>query len=121
VDGNDVAAVDETAAALLARVRAGAGPHFLLARTYRLKGHTASDPAAYRPAAELEARQADDPLKRCAELLGLRGIGEGQLDAVVAEARSEIAAATAAALASPPPAAALAWTDVQDVGADAWR
>ncbi len=121
VDGNEVAAVDEAAAALLARVREGAGPQFLLARTYRLKGHTASDPALYRPAAELEERQADDPLLRCAELLRLGGAAEGQLAAILAEARSEIADAVAAARAAPWPAPALAWTDVQDVGAEAWR
>lgn len=121
VDGNDVAAVDEAAAELLARVRAGSGPQFLLARTYRLKGHTASDPALYRAASEVEAKRADDPLTRCAELLRLNGIAEGRLAALAEEAQGEIAAAVAAASAAPWPAAALAWADVQDTGAGRWR
>ncbi|HKO07376.1 MAG TPA: thiamine pyrophosphate-dependent dehydrogenase E1 component subunit alpha [Alphaproteobacteria bacterium] len=121
VDGNDVAAVDESAAELLARVRAGQGPQFLLARTYRLKGHTASDAALYRAASELEAKKADDPIKRCGEVLRLNGVAEARLAALAAEARGEIAAAVEAALAAPWPAAELAWTDVQDVGAGRWR
>lgn len=121
VDGNDVAAVDESAAELLARVRAGQGPQFLLARTYRLKGHTASDAALYRAAAELEAKKADDPIKRCGEILGLNGVAEARLAALAAEARGEIAAAVEAARAAPWPAAELAWADVQDVGAGRWR
>src|SRR5260221_9353153 len=48
VDGNDVAAVDPIAGALIAKVRAGGGPAFLHATTYRLKGHTAADAGAYR-------------------------------------------------------------------------
>ncbi|HXQ67006.1 MAG TPA: thiamine pyrophosphate-dependent dehydrogenase E1 component subunit alpha [Alphaproteobacteria bacterium] len=121
VDGNDVAAVDESAAELLARVRAGQGPQFLLARTYRLKGHTASDAALYRAAAELEARKADDPIKRCGEILTLNGVAESRLASLAAEARGEIAAAVEAARAAPWPAAELAWADVQDVGAGRWR
>jgi len=121
VDGNDVAAVDESAAELLARVRAGAGPQFLLARTYRLKGHTASDAALYRAAAELEAKKADDPIKRCGEILGLNGVAEARLAALAEEARGEIAAAVEAALAAPWPGTELAWADVQDVGAGRWR
>ncbi len=37
-------------ASCVADIRAGGGPRFLHARTYRLKGHTAVDPAAYRAA-----------------------------------------------------------------------
>ena len=121
VDGNDVTAVDEAAAELLARVRAGAGPQFLLARTYRLKGHTASDPALYRTASEVEAKKADDPLTRCGELLRMNGVAEGRLAALAEEAQGEIAAAVAAAIAAPWPAAELAWSDVQDTGAGRWR
>jgi len=117
VDGNDVAAVDEAARDLVARLRAGAGPQFLLARTYRLKGHTAADPGAYRPSEEVEARWRDDPILRCAEALRVHGIAEERLAGILREAEAEIAAAVAAAEASPWPEAALAREDVQDVGA----
>jgi acetoin:2,6-dichlorophenolindophenol oxidoreductase subunit alpha len=116
VDGNDVAAVDEAARALAERIRRGGGPHFLLARTYRLKGHTAADAAGYRSAEEVAARQQDEPLGRCAEALLLAGSSEAALAAIAAAARREMADAVAAARAAPSPPRALAWSDVQDVG-----
>ncbi|BBK40378.1 acetoin:2,6-dichlorophenolindophenol oxidoreductase subunit alpha [Allostella vacuolata] len=115
VDGNDVVAVDAAAAELVARVRAGGGPQFLHARTYRLRGHTAADPAPYRPAAEVEERWLDDPIRRCRDLLALQGMAEAELDRVRADAVAEAAAAVADGLAAPHPDPALAWTDVQDV------
>ena len=120
-DGNDVTEMDETAGRLLAAVRNGAGPRFLLARTYRLKGHTATDPALYRPSAEVEARKQNDPLGRAAGLLRLNGVPEARLAAIEQEARQEIDSALAAALAAPWPDVALAFTDVQDVGGPTWQ
>jgi pyruvate dehydrogenase E1 component alpha subunit len=116
VDGNDVGAVDEAARELVERIRGGSGPQFLLARTYRLKGHTAADVAAYRSAEEVAARQEDEPLGRCAEALRLHGIAADALAGISAAARDEMAAAVAAARDAPFPARALAWADVQDVG-----
>jgi pyruvate dehydrogenase E1 component alpha subunit len=121
IDGNDVQLVDETAAALLARIRAGAGPGFLLCRTYRLKGHTAHDAAPYRPAAEVEEKRRHDPLGRCREALLLHGTDPAVLERAEAEARAEAARAVDGARAMPWPEAALAWADVQDVGAAQWR
>src|SRR5690606_2525036 len=60
VDGNDVLAVDAAVAELTAAIRAGSGPRFLRARTYRLTGHTGADAAAYRPKEEVEERWKDD-------------------------------------------------------------
>ena len=117
VDGNDVAAVDDAARALVERIRAGSGPQFLLARTYRLKGHTAADAAAYRSAEEVASKQQDEPLGRCAEALKLAGIEGRTLDEIAEMARLEMAAAAAAARVAPWPSRALAWSDVQDVGA----
>jgi TPP-dependent pyruvate/acetoin dehydrogenase alpha subunit len=117
VDGNDVAAVDEAVGDLAARIRGGAGPQFLHAVTYRLKGHTAVDPAAYRPAAELAAKWQGDPMRRCADALGVAGVDDADIDAALTEARAEMARALATALAAPWPAPELAWADVQDVDA----
>jgi acetoin:2,6-dichlorophenolindophenol oxidoreductase subunit alpha len=119
VDGNDVAAVDEAAHALAERIRGGGGPQFLLARTYRLKGHTAADAALYRSAEELAAKQQDDPLRRAAEVLAVHGIDSGRLTGIAEMARQEMAAAVEAARAAPWPDRALAWADVQDVGSPA--
>ena len=62
VDGNDVSAVREVAAAAVATARRGEGPVLVEARTYRHGGHSVADPAAYRPVGEVEAWKARDPL-----------------------------------------------------------
>jgi acetoin:2,6-dichlorophenolindophenol oxidoreductase subunit alpha len=62
IDGMDVGIVHETVADAVARARAGEGPAFIEAMTYRYKGHSRSDPGAYRPNGELEAWKQRDPL-----------------------------------------------------------
>jgi acetoin:2,6-dichlorophenolindophenol oxidoreductase subunit alpha len=62
VDGNDVIAVRDAAAAAVARARAGTGPTFLECRTYRQAGHSRTDPGKYRPPEEVAAWLARDPL-----------------------------------------------------------
>ena len=122
VDGNDVAAVHETAGRLVAEVRSGAGPRLLHAITYRVKGHVSVDPAAYRDAAELAAALQTDPIARArAAYLALPGATAAALQAVEAEAEAEVQAALAAADAAPWPEAAAAFTDVQTTGAGQWR
>ena len=68
VDGQDVDAVHETLSAAIARARSGGGPTLVEAKTYRYRGHSRSDPAKYRPAGELDAWKARDPI----EILGAR-------------------------------------------------
>jgi pyruvate dehydrogenase E1 component alpha subunit len=121
VDGNDVDGVDRVAGELLAAIRGGSGPRFLHALTYRLKGHTASDPAPYRKAEEVAARQALDPLKRAAATLASLGVSESDLAAIEIAAKAEIGGAYATAKAAPWPAAPLAFADIQDVGHGQWR
>ncbi len=117
VDGNDVGAVEEAASRLLGPVRAGEGPRFLHAHTWRVTGHTGSDPASYRSAEAVEARRAGDPLLRLREALRLGGVPPAELDRDRQEAECEMAAAYADAKAAPFPPASVAFTDVQDVGA----
>lgn len=117
VDGNDVARIDELAGELVARLRNGKGPQFLWAKTYRLKGHTAADPARYREAAEVEARWQDDPIARLRALLIELGVAAGELDALARAARGEIEDAVAFAQSAPFAPAEAAFGDVQDVGA----
>ncbi len=119
VDGNDVLAVEDAARDAIAAIRDGGGPRFLLARTYRLTGHTASDAAAYRPAEELAARREGDPIARAAAWLAEAGVAEAELEADRRAAEAEMEAAYAAALAAPFPEAAEAFCDVQDAGAPA--
>ncbi len=119
VDGNDILAVDEAARELILQVRDGGGPRFLLARTYRLSGHTGADAAAYRDVSEVEARWQDDPLLRCAALLRTAGVPDAGIEAMRAEAEAEIRGSYERAKAAPWPELGLAYADVQDVGAPA--
>src|SRR5579863_1575072 len=62
VDGMDVRATRAAALEIFASVRAGGGPVFVEARTYRFVGHSRSDPGRYRPDGELAEWQKRDPL-----------------------------------------------------------
>ncbi len=115
VDGNDVAAVDEAARALVGEVRSGGGPRFLVCRTYRLTGHTASDPAAYRPDGEVEEAWGNDPIARCAAYLAELGVSTDDLESHRTAAQEEMAGVYEAARNAPWPDTALAYADVQDI------
>ncbi len=94
VDGNDVLAVYGAMSGAVARARAGDGPSFVECKTYRHRGHSRTDPAKYRPEAEVKAWLARDPLPRFRENLREMGL----LDDAGAEAiRAEIAAEVSAA------------------------
>ncbi len=104
VDGQDVDAVHEAVAAAAERARSGDGPSLLEMKTYRYRGHSRSDPAKYRPAGELEAWKARDPL----DILAGRLAEEGTLAAderrqIDDDVQAEIDAAAERALAAPFP------------------
>ncbi len=119
VDGNDVLAVEDTAQAMIAAIRAGGGPRFLHAKTYRLTGHTGVDTAPYRPADEVAARKREEPILRAAELLRGAGVPEAEIAADREAAEAEMNAAYDAAIAAPFPGPEAAFLDVQDVGSPA--
>ena len=121
VDGNDVLAVDEAAARLAAEVRAGGGPRFLHAVTYRFKGHVSVDPGTYRDPAEVEAAQAHDPLKLARDKLVAGGVTASEIEAIDRAAQAEIDAALATAEAAPWPDAATAYEDITNTGAGVWQ
>ena len=117
VDGNDAAAVDAAAGRLVAEVRGGGGPRLLHATTFRLMGHTSTDPAAWRESGEVDEARAREPIARLRARLLEEGVAAGELDGIEGNARSEMARAREAALAAPWPDPATAWQDVQDAGA----
>ena len=119
VDGNDVEAVSNAAAKLIAEVRAGAGPRLLHAITYRHKGHVSVDPGTYRDPEEVRKALERDPIKRTRLQLEAAGLG-AQAAQVEAEARAEIDAALAAAEASPVPEVHEAYQDIVTTGAGVW-
>ena len=55
VDGNDAIAVFESVSDAIRRARAGEGPSFIHACSYRLGGHWANDPAPYRSKEEVDS------------------------------------------------------------------
>ena len=62
VDGQDVLAVYETVRQAASRARAGKGPTFIEAKTYRYRGHYEGDPQVYRLPGEMEEWRARDPI-----------------------------------------------------------
>ncbi len=75
IDGNDVLASYAVTAKNLDDARAGKGPSFIEALTYRIGAHTSSDdPSKYRSDDELHYWEARDPISRFE--IYLRGRGE---------------------------------------------
>jgi TPP-dependent pyruvate/acetoin dehydrogenase alpha subunit len=103
VDGNDLWAVREAAGKALDGARAGDGPAFIEALTYRFVGHSRSDPGKYRPAGELDSWRERDPLLVARARLIDEGVAPEELDAVEAEVAAELDAVEAGALAAPFP------------------
>jgi acetoin:2,6-dichlorophenolindophenol oxidoreductase subunit alpha len=121
VDGNDVEAVHETAAAAIALARAGGGPSLIEAVTYRHGGHSRADPGTYRPDDEVAAWKARDPIPTYRARLEADGVPAADLDAIETEARDAVAAAEAEARAAPEPDGAVLETQVWTDGGSSWR
>jgi pyruvate dehydrogenase E1 component alpha subunit len=117
VDGNDVLAVHEAALRLSSEARAGGGPRFLWAKTYRFSGHVSVDPAAYRSQADLDAALAHDPLALARAKLAKAGLPEADIAALDSEVQADILRSQARARMLPYPHRAQAFMDVQDMGA----
>ncbi|GMV25471.1 MAG: 3-methyl-2-oxobutanoate dehydrogenase subunit alpha [Phycisphaerae bacterium] len=75
VDGNDLFAVYKASRDAIERARAGGGPSFIEAVTYRLGDHTTADDARrYRDPAEVEAWVGKDPMIRLRKYLTAKGL-----------------------------------------------
>jgi len=113
VDGNDVLAVFEAARVAVEKARRGEGPTLLECKTYRLKGHSRFDPAAYRPKDEVNEWLKKDAIARFqAQLLEMGIITEVEVQRTVEKARNDVEEATKFALESPFPEPAEALDDV---------
>lgn len=118
VDGNDLHATREAARSCIAAIREGHGPRFLHAKTYRLTGHTAVDPAAYRDSAEVERQWEVDPIARCVAIALGAGATQAEIAKLESDADQEMTEALEYAKAAAFPDTSMAFTDVQDIGAD---
>jgi pyruvate dehydrogenase E1 component alpha subunit len=104
VDGADVLAVYEATREAVARARAGEGPTFIEAVTYRSAPHaTADDPAAYIDLARVEEEKERECVGRYEAYLRRLGVlSDEAAEAVRAEAAELMRAGIAAAEAEPP-------------------
>ncbi len=106
VDGNDVIAVRDVVARALAQARAGGGPSWIEALTYRLSDHTTADDASrYRDDAEVSRHWAQEPVARLRNHLVQIGAWRREDEEhLLAETSATIDAAVAQYLATPPQA-----------------
>ncbi len=74
LDGQDARAVFAAVAEARSRALAGEGPTLLEAQTYRYKGHSRTDPGAYRPEGELDAWKERDPISIFGDYLRSAGV-----------------------------------------------
>ncbi|MFP3579330.1 thiamine pyrophosphate-dependent dehydrogenase E1 component subunit alpha [Arthrobacter sp. SIMBA_036] len=115
VDGMDIEAVNKAAASAVARARAGDGPTFIVADTYRYLGHMAGDTEIYRTKEQVEAWKGRDPIASlAARLLAQNVLTQNEIDDISREAAAAVDAAEAFAKASPYPDVADAFTDVME-------
>ena len=105
VDGGDVLAVYEAVREAVTRARAGEGPTFIEAVTYRCAPHaTADDPTAYIDPARVELERENECLGRYERYLRELGVlTDALVEEFAKEAREAMKAGIAAAEALPPP------------------
>ena len=83
VDGMEVMAVEEAAGKAVASVKAGNGPFFLEARTYRFRAHSMFDAELYRDKAEVEEWKKRDPIVLLRDRSGITDAEFAAMDAAV--------------------------------------
>lgn len=105
VDGNDVLAVFNAVSEAAERARAGEGPTFIEAKTYRWRGHYEGDPQVYRTTEEIESWKARDAIAAFrAQLLKSGLFGDGDLEEIQGQVFAQLNEAVAFAAAAPRPA-----------------
>lgn len=96
VDGMDVEAVEDSAGRAIEAVRAGSGPHFLEARTFRFRAHSMFDPELYREKSEVETWKERDPITLLRDRLMADGVlTEAEMEQMEEEVKAEVDAAVA--------------------------
>jgi pyruvate dehydrogenase E1 component alpha subunit len=105
VDGGDALAVYEATREALARARAGEGPTFIEAVTYRCAPHaTADDPSAYIDAERVELERQNECVGRYERYLRRLGLlGDDLVETIAQESKEALRRGIAAAEALPDP------------------
>jgi TPP-dependent pyruvate/acetoin dehydrogenase alpha subunit len=112
VDGNDVEAMYAAVENAAAHGRAGQGPTYIEALTYRLWGHMMGDPEVYRTKEDVSLAWQDEPIGRLGRRLKASGHTDASLSQLESEAEAIIADALQFAENSPLPAPEDAFSDV---------
>ena len=104
IDGNDVLVSYAVTKTMLDEARAGSGPQFIEALTYRIGAHTTSDdPSKYRDEDELAFWTARDPIARFRAYLQGQGMPESYFAEVDQQAADEVSDFRREVLALQPP------------------
>jgi pyruvate dehydrogenase E1 component alpha subunit len=104
IDGNDIDEVMREIAEATDRARRGEGPSYLVANTYRFRGHSMSDAMKYRTREEIEKARQRDPINLYEKRLRERGLIDDQaLEKMDTEIRAIVDEAVKFAEASPHP------------------
>ncbi len=113
IDGNDIELMAKTTREAVNRARAGEGPSFIDAQTYRFKGHSISDPAKYRLKEELEEAHRNDPIIRYETILRERDwLDDATVERFRDEIKREVEESIEFAEQSPEPTAEAIYQDV---------
>lgn len=121
VDGNDVEAVFDMAAANVDAMRRGGGPALIEAVTYRVNGHSLFDAGKYRLESEVAEWKAKDPLLKQRRFLDHRGVPAAQLDEIERDIATETTQALAQAKSDPHASPDQLLTDLWSDGGASWR
>lgn len=113
IDGNDLDTVIAELREAVGRGRRNEGPTFLVANTYRFRGHSMSDAMKYRPKEEAEQAKQRDPIVIYERRLREKGlVSEEQIEAITDECKSLVDDAVKFADASPHPDLSELYTDI---------
>ena len=113
IDGMDLFEVRNVMQEIDSRVRNGDGPVLIEAQTYRFRGHSISDPAAYRPKDEVEYWLGRDPIVLLRNYLIEQGlVTEEELQEADESVEKEITEAVSFAQQSPFPEPEALFDDV---------
>ncbi|MHA1559764.1 MAG: thiamine pyrophosphate-dependent enzyme, partial [Alphaproteobacteria bacterium] len=94
LDGMDVRAVSNAASVAVEAIRAGEGPRFVEANTYRFRAHSMFDPDLYREKTEIEAWKEKGPVLRLqTDALEAGLLDESDIEKIESDVAVEIDAA----------------------------
>jgi pyruvate dehydrogenase E1 component alpha subunit len=113
VDGMDVLAVFRAASEAVKRARAGQGPSFIVATTYRFLGHHVGDPLNYRTKEEVDPWREKDAIERLrAHLVENHVASEEETAEIEREVQAQVDQASERAKASAEPDPAILMDDI---------